>query len=101
MKHGSSDYAGVSKLHDRPPSAPPLQVSLSVMTDQLEREVATSTPLKSELQRDLKIAQATNLKHSETIQCLKNDNNLQKVIILLCKTEVKAAKPMAYFEVDE
>ena len=77
VKRSTYNYTSVRVLYDLPPSAPPQQVSSAVMTDQLEDQVVTSVPLKSELERNLKIAQSTILKRSDTIQHLKKDNRLQ------------------------
>jgi hypothetical protein len=77
VKRSTYNYTSVRVLYDLPPSAPSQQVSSAVMTDQLEDQGVTSVPLKSGLERNLKIAQSTILKRSDTIQHLKKDNRLQ------------------------
>jgi hypothetical protein len=89
VKHGTYDYLGVRESHGLAPSAPPQQVLSAVMIDHDHRHSAI-VPCKSELKRDLKKALACNLKHSETIKRLKNENHLQKVTISLRKAETKA-----------
>ena len=82
VKHGNYDYTCVRELHDLPHSAPPQQVSSAVMTDQLERQLIPRAPLKKELQRDLKKAQATILKHSNTIKRLKFQTKEKRVRVM-------------------
>jgi hypothetical protein len=73
VKQGTYDYQGACESHGLAHSAPPQHVTSAVMSDCLERRHAVITPLKAELQRELKKALACNVKNAATIKCLKKE----------------------------
>jgi hypothetical protein len=89
-KTGSYDFAGVRRSHGLHSSAPPQQVIRAVMMnrDTRRQDGDVRAPLKSELQRDLKVAMATNSKYAASIESLKEANLMQQDLLSLHKEKV-------------
>ena len=78
-KTGSYDYAGVRVSHGLNSTARSQDVLSAVVGTRGEGTTAVvSAPLKTELQRDLKKAIASNLKYAASTECLKKENEIQK-----------------------
>ena len=78
-KTGSYDYADVRVSHGLNSTARSQEVLSAVVGTRGEGSTAiVPTPLKTELQRDLKKAIASNLKYAASTECLKKENEIQK-----------------------
>jgi hypothetical protein len=90
-KTGSYDYADVRVSHGLNSTARSQEVLSAVVGTRGEGSTAiVPTPLKTELQRDLKKAIASNLKYAASTECLKKENEIRKKKISSQEEKMKA-----------